>query len=101
MKEKGLAHWLSPNTGADNSSGFTALPGGARYVNCCSLTPVLFIDIGNIADWWSTSISSSSPDAALFIEANYNTTDFYRSFYLGGVGYYDKRTGYAVRCVKN
>ena len=28
MKETGTGHWNTPNTGATNSSGFTALPGG-------------------------------------------------------------------------
>lgn len=28
MKESGIQHWLSPNTAADDSSRFTALPGG-------------------------------------------------------------------------
>jgi uncharacterized protein (TIGR02145 family) len=30
MKETGTSHWLSPNTGATNETGFTALPGGYR-----------------------------------------------------------------------
>ena len=30
LKESGLVHWPNPNIGADNTSGFTALPGGYR-----------------------------------------------------------------------
>lgn len=31
IKEVGTTHWKSPNAGADNASGLTALPGGIRY----------------------------------------------------------------------
>jgi len=48
MKEIGTTHWSSPNTGADNSSGFTALPGGYRGAGGGSGT------MGSSGYYWST-----------------------------------------------
>jgi uncharacterized protein (TIGR02145 family) len=49
LKETGTTHWTSPNTGADNSSGFTALPGGIRIGNGT------FDLIRYYGSWWSSS----------------------------------------------
>jgi len=49
MKEVGTAHWESPNKGATNDSGFTALPGGFR------LDSGIFYGIGTTGNWWSST----------------------------------------------
>jgi hypothetical protein len=49
MKEAGTVHWVSPNTGATNSSGFTGLPGGMR-------DPVnSFNAAGQNGMWWTST----------------------------------------------
>lgn len=102
VKESGLSHWNAPNTGATNSSLFTALPGGARFVtNCPNCTPAYFSHLGIEGNWWTSSTSSSDPNNALSRSADHTSTRFYRSSYVAGIGYYDKRTGYSIRCVKN
>jgi uncharacterized protein (TIGR02145 family) len=85
LKEIGTAHWLSPNTGATNFTGFTALPGGRGFGagafaslqgKCYLLTSTLADDTSLI--WvWSTSYNS-----ALF-----------------GPDWTSKFEGYAVRCI--
>jgi uncharacterized protein (TIGR02145 family) len=55
MKEKGLAHWVTPNAYSDNSSGFTGLPGGYRVG-----TDGLFVFFGKYAHFWSATEFSSS-----------------------------------------
>ncbi|MBK6784143.1 MAG: hypothetical protein IPG79_10540 [Saprospiraceae bacterium] len=49
MKEAGSGvpfNWQSPNTAADNSSGWAGLPGGYRVTNG-------FFDVGFYGNWWS------------------------------------------------
>jgi len=53
MKETGTTHWNSPNTGATNSSGFTALPGGNRF------GIGVFLQLGNESNFWSSTIFST------------------------------------------
>jgi uncharacterized protein (TIGR02145 family) len=54
LKEVGLSHWSNPNTGASNSSGFTALPGGWRD------DEGTFYGLGYQGMWWT---SSGVPDS--------------------------------------
>ncbi len=49
MKEAGTAHWVSPNTGATNSSGFTGLPGGMRDLSNS------FNAMGENGLWWTST----------------------------------------------
>lgn len=49
LKEMGTTHWISPNTGATNQTGFNAVPAGRRNENG-------FTEIGHIADFWSSTI---------------------------------------------
>jgi uncharacterized protein (TIGR02145 family) len=52
MKETDTAHWLPPNYGATNESGFTALPGGDYHG--------LFKKMGSRGNWWSSTENSST-----------------------------------------
>jgi uncharacterized protein (TIGR02145 family) len=86
LKETGLTHWLSPNAGATNESGFTALPGGYRSYDG------KFSNLRSCGYWWS-STEYSSIDA------------YYRDMYTG---YRDvdrsngnKLSGFSVRCSKD
>lgn len=85
LKETGTTNWISPNTGATNESGFTALPGGVRG------SDGTFFSIGLYGYWWTTNSQSAGLADGKFI------------YYAGiGVGkdQYDKKTGFSVRCVK-
>jgi uncharacterized protein (TIGR02145 family) len=82
---EGLCTWQSPNTGATNTTGFTALPGGYRINNGS------FYDIGFLGYWWS-STEFNTPVACSRI-LFYNNSNVYR-------GFYSKPGGFSVRCIQ-
>lgn len=86
LKEAGTVHWLTPNSGADNSSGFTALPGGFRYLNGA------FNFITNYGNFWTTTSSSSTE--AMYRGLNYSNFSLYSAAS-------NKLNGFSVRCVKD
>ena len=86
MKESGFAHWNSPNTGATNQSGFTALPGDYRNTNGS------FSSLGNYAFFWSSTESTSVN--AWYRRLYYNIDDVYRVNH-------NKNYGFSVRCLQD
>jgi uncharacterized protein (TIGR02145 family) len=85
LKEVGYDHWASPNRGADNSSGFTALPGGFRNVNGT------FDYLGFHSYWWSAT--------KLYVNAWLRCMNFnLPSVTLGSTA---KEYGFSVRCIKD
>jgi uncharacterized protein (TIGR02145 family) len=87
IKETGTVHWSSPNTGATNSSGFTALPGGYRYNYFGN-----FDDIGHFGYWWSSTAYSTTGAWSRALTYNYSN--------VGRYGF-NKTYGFSVRCVRD
>ena len=86
LKETGTSHWLSPNTGADNSSGFTALGGGIRYFEGT------YASILSFTSFWSAS--GLSNDDTWYIGLYFNDSEFITN-------YISKKQGFSVRCLKD
>ncbi len=89
MKEAGTAHWNAPNTGADNSSGFTALPGG-EYDDY--YTPHQFRLLNEYAVFWTSTQVGSLKARERYIEFSSTASSIYDWF---------KVMKYSIRCVKN
>ena len=86
LKEEGTTHWDSPNTGATNSSGFTALPGGYRGYDG------KFYYLGIYGYWWSST--ENDTDSAWLRSLYYNFSNVYRSNN-------SKDYGFSVRCLRD
>jgi uncharacterized protein (TIGR02145 family) len=87
LKETGTDHWISPNTGATNGTGFTALPSGFRY------NDGTFYWIGYHSYWWSATEYNSTIAWEPFII----NSDSYLGFCFSDV----KESGCSVRCIKD
>ena len=85
MKESGLAHWLSPNVGATNVSGFTALPGGYRS--------------------YYGYFSSLPSEAMIWSSSAYSNNLFYRRLHYDSevveANGTDIGLGFSVRCIED
>ena len=89
LKEIGTTHWNNPNSNSNNSSGFSALPGGYRWFTG------YFGNIGmNCYFWSSTEYNIYS---AWFCSLNYFNSNVNRAHDDS----YGKSDGYSVRCIKN
>jgi uncharacterized protein (TIGR02145 family) len=86
LKVKGLSQWHYPNTGADNSSNFTALPAGMRYFEGT------FSSLSYFTAYWSSS------------EADTATMKYISLSYLDSKAVFNKRSknnGFSIRCVRD
>jgi len=88
LKETGTLHWITPNTGATNSSGFTALPGGERYYFNSS-----FFELSEYAHFWSSNETAANSWAHVRI-LYFNSAQVLRSAE-------PQDNGYSVRCVRD
>ena len=94
LKEIGTAHWNAPNTGATNSSGFTAFGGAYRNNQTGTFTQPAFNSLAYF--WTATEIDNPSPDIdfgrAFKIYADF---DFVRR------NSYRMDSGFYVRAIKS
>lgn len=86
LKEIGVEHWINPNIGASNETGFTALPGGYRYQTGA------FYDLGKNGNWWTATEENSG--YAYYWRIYNNLISVTGNSFL-------KQRGLSVRCVKD
>lgn len=84
LKEAGTSHWRSPNTGATNETGFSALPGGVRETNGS------FHFFGTGAYFWAQEYGTSNEAKTLWLEHAELSLSY---------SPLNKRRGHSIRCV--
>jgi uncharacterized protein (TIGR02145 family) len=84
--EAGTGQWYSPNYGATNKSGFSALPAGYRHGSGA------FYESGYFTSWWSSSVDGGG---YAWDRRQYNTDSHVVRISDG------EFIGLSVRCVRN
>jgi uncharacterized protein (TIGR02145 family) len=86
MKKNGTSNWKSPNTGATNESGFSALPGGSREFNGA------FTNVGNFGCWWSASENNTTNAGFSYLDHSFAGVLILND---------NKKRAFSVRCVRD
>jgi uncharacterized protein (TIGR02145 family) len=86
LKETGTTHWNSPNEGATNESGFTALAGGYRSASGT------YNNIKRYGYFWTSTGNTSTDAFCRYIYYVFNTLNQSSS---------NKMSGLSVRCIKD
>ncbi|HAM11656.1 MAG TPA: hypothetical protein DCP74_15630 [Bacteroidales bacterium] len=86
LKVEGLSQWHSPNTGADNSSSFSALPAGMRYFEGS------FSSLSYFTAYWSVNEADNA--SHYFISLSY--LDSKANFSSKS-----KKHGFSIRCIRD
>ena len=84
---KTVTLWSAPNTGADNSSGFSAVPSGRRNEDG------EFTGINQLSDFWTATYSS--PQYATSYLLSTNNASVYMNSYA------NKGIGSPIRCISD
>lgn len=81
LKETGTVHWISQSEGTTNETGFSALPGGHRYLDGT------FREIKQFGIWWMSDFDN-------FVRISYSNE------YISE-GSWNGNPGFSVRCLKD
>jgi uncharacterized protein (TIGR02145 family) len=93
LKEIGTSHWKSPNIGATNITGFTALPGGRRDGKEGETWSGRFIIMGGNGLFWSSTEAPVISTAFCFqLSFEFPAIPFYNA---------NMKDGYSIRCLKD
>jgi uncharacterized protein (TIGR02145 family) len=87
LKETGFTHWVSPNLGATNQSGFTALPGGYYMPETAT-----FVGLNVVMRFYTSSANDLLGGYYPDLNTSYQSVNWQ---------YVHKVKAYSVRCLKD